>query len=459
MGSSKLKTLILSHSSELGGAELSMIDLFDDWYKKGLIEPTFIVKGPVKNMGPELRKRGWAYYPVVYSAWSRRVPLERVGDIFRNAVYDTRAIQEIEKIIKKIKPDVVMTNTLVAPWAAIAAALQGVPHVWFVREYGDLDHGHTMELGRKETFEDIAYFSNLVVANSLTLQQHLAQYINEDKLATIYTPFDIENLNERANEYIKSPFKHKDSLKVVIAGKIKKQKGQSAAAEAIGRLIRKGQDVELCVIGDHHLEEDIKPLRESIEKYGSSARIHLVGYQSNPYKFVKHADIGIMASTKEAFGRTTFEYLALGKPVVGANAGATPEMVEDSVTGYLYEAGNIDQLEERIGRYIKDRSVLQKHSKNAYRKAQQMMAGENNSDNLYKRIEEAIGGIDSDTQSRIMPHYVRKLIEYPGIGYTHMTTGSRGSIRYQIYIRMRQFAKRVLVKVDKTIHKPGKRKY
>lgn len=110
-----LKVLVLSHSSELGGAELSMIDLFDDWYNKGLVDPYFIVKGPVKNMGAELRKRNWSYYPVVYSAWSRRVPLERLGDIFRNAVYDTRAILEIEGIIKQIGPDVVMTNTLVAP--------------------------------------------------------------------------------------------------------------------------------------------------------------------------------------------------------------------------------------------------------------------------------------------------------------------------------------------------------
>lgn len=453
-----LKVLVLSHSSELGGAELSMIDLFDDWYNKGLVDPYFIVKGPVKNMGAELRKRNWSYYPVVYSAWSRRVPLERLGDIFRNAVYDTRAILEIEGIIKQIGPDVVMTNTLVAPWAAIAANLQKVPHVWFVREYGDLDHGHTMELGRRETFEDISYFSDLVVANSLTLQRHLEKYIEKSKLTTVYTPFDIDNLNEKSIEKSKSPFRHKGSLKLVITGKIKPQKGQAVAAEAVGRLVKSGENVELCVVGDHHLPDDIKPLKDAIDRYGTSDRVHLVGYQSNPYKYVKHADIGIMASTKEAFGRTTFEYLALGKPVIGANAGATPEMVIDNKTGFLYEPGSIDDMEMQIKRYLSDGDLLNRHSRDAAKKAQDMMGGENNSDSLFEKINKILQTTDPN-QSHQMPHYVRKLIEYPGIGYTYMTTGSQESIPYQIYIRMRQLAKRVLVKVDKIIHKPGRRKY
>ena len=37
------------------------------------------------------------------------------------------------------RPDLVVTNTVVAPWGAFAAKALGIPHAWFVREYGDLD--------------------------------------------------------------------------------------------------------------------------------------------------------------------------------------------------------------------------------------------------------------------------------------------------------------------------------
>src|SRR5688572_19296399 len=128
-----LKFLILSHSSELGGSERSMLDLFDYWTKKGLVEPHFIIRKPLSNMVPELKQRGWKYYPLYYTNWSQRNPSRRAEDIFRNARYNAWAVEDIEKIINKVKPDLVMTNTIVSPWAAIAAYFLRLPHLWFVR--------------------------------------------------------------------------------------------------------------------------------------------------------------------------------------------------------------------------------------------------------------------------------------------------------------------------------------
>src|SRR3990172_882823 len=164
-----MKALILSHSSELSGAERSMLDLFDYWAKKGLVEPHFIIRRPIKNLARELRKRRWNYTAVYYTNWSQRNPSPRAEDVFRNALYNSQAVFAIEKVIADLRPDVVMTNTIVAPWAALAAYFQKVPHVWFVREYGDIDHKHIFELGREKMLQDIDSLSSLVVNNSKTL--------------------------------------------------------------------------------------------------------------------------------------------------------------------------------------------------------------------------------------------------------------------------------------------------
>lgn len=152
----KIKILVLSHISELlGGAERSMVDVFDYWAARYNIEPEFIVREPVKSLGPALDKRGWKYHALNYTFWSDGRPPVHPQQILHNAAQNARAVQAIEEIIAKSKPDVVMTNSIVCPWAALAAQNARVPHVWFAREYGDLDHGRVFEIGREKTWQDI----------------------------------------------------------------------------------------------------------------------------------------------------------------------------------------------------------------------------------------------------------------------------------------------------------------
>jgi glycosyltransferase involved in cell wall biosynthesis len=45
---------------------------------------------------------------------------------------------------------------------------------------------------------------------------------------------------------------------------------------------------------------------------------------------------------------SVIESYAYGKPVIGADIGGIPEIVEHNKTGYLFESGNIDALAEQI---------------------------------------------------------------------------------------------------------------
>lgn len=445
-----MKVLVISHSSELGGAERSMLDLFDSWQRKHSdLKLHFIVKGPVKEMGKELKNRSWGYTPVVYSAWSRRVPLNRAEDIFRNAYYDTRAVFSIEGVIKKFKPDIVMTNTIVAPWGAFAAKLQGIPHVWFVREFGDLDHGHTMELGREATFSDISYFSDLVVANSLTVKKHISQYMPDQTIATIYTPFDLDKIDRKSKVKIKSPFKYDDSIKLVITGRIAPSKGQADAAIAVGKLVKKGANIELCVVGSKSLQQDDITLIDAIDKYSIKDRVHLVGHQSNPLPYVKLADIGIMASKMEAFGRTTFEYLALGKPVIGANGGATPEIIKDGRNGYIFDIARSGSMAKTIKKYIDSPETIKLHAKNARRTAEAMMKGQHNADALFSRIEEVV----RSSKPKPLPNIARVWLGYPSLAQRYIKESHTISLKKIIYIKLRQRVKMRLVAAQKKIQR------
>ncbi len=364
-----------------------MIDLFDEWTKATDIDVEFIIRKPVRNLARELKKRGYKYHTLYYTNWAQRRP---TNDHIERAWYakqNQKAIEKIKRMIESSKPDLVMTNTMVAPWAALAAHQLSIPHVWFVREYGGTDSGFEFQLGRQKTFEAIGTLSNLVVANSKTLADYLAEYIDTKKITAVYTPFDIKALKDRSSFSATTPFKDTKSLKLIIVGRIATSKGQANVAEAVGLLVKEGLNIELCIVGEPSEPSDMSSLSEVIQRYGIAKKVHLVGRQSNPLAYVAQADIGIMASDKEAFGRTTFEYIALGKPVIGADSGATPEMVAHGRNGYLYELGNPTMLAEAIRTYATEPSLLKLHGEASSKRAETMMGGVYSAQALYRKLK------------------------------------------------------------------------
>lgn len=79
-------------------------------------------------------------------------------------------------------------------------------------------------------------------------------------------------------------------------------------------------------------------------------------------EIVKHAR-GLINLTKESCGMGTMEALALGVPVFGVDAGATPELV-DGDSGYLTKEKNINYLQEEFQKFSHiqfDREIIKAH--------------------------------------------------------------------------------------------------
>jgi glycosyltransferase involved in cell wall biosynthesis len=433
-----VKILVLSHISELlGGAERSMLTVLDEWHRDHNIEPVFILRQPVKSLAGALDERGWKYYALRYTFWSDGRPPTEPYDVFTNAYHNNIAIKEIENIIIENGPDIVLTNSVVCPWAALAAHYQSVPHVWFVREYGDLDHGRIFEMGRQKTLEDVGNLSELVVANSKALEKHLSGYVDSAKLTTLYTPFKLSDLEKSAKSEKKNPYKHKNSLKLVVTGNLASSKGQHLVVEAVGKLVEdRNADIELCVIGRSGDPTYSKKVEEILNTYNITDRVHMLGYQTSPLPFVAAADIGVMASRREAFGRTTFEYLALSKAVVGADSGATPEMVKRGINGYLFQPNDVSSLVKAISHYIDEPGLVEKHGKSSRLTAERMMAGNNTAGVVYDRVAEVANQPKSTYSGPI--NYTHRWLDYTEIAQTLIDNSGSLSVKRLIRIRLRQ---------------------
>ena len=53
-----------------------------------------------------------------------------------------------------------------------------------------------------------------------------------------------------------------------------------------------------------------------------------------------------------------------GTPVLGANIGGIPELINDNVTGELFESGNKDELRQKIEKLCNDKRLVDAYSKN-----------------------------------------------------------------------------------------------
>lgn len=421
-----------------------MLDVFDYWAEKYGVKPEFILREPLKSLVPEITKRGWKYHPVRFTFWSDGNPPMTDEDIFHNGLQNARAIQEIERIIQTTKPDLVMTNSVVAPWAALAAHFQKVPHIWFVREYGDLDHGRVFEIGREKTLEDVGNLSTLVVTNSSTLANHVMQYVDKQKVTTLYNPFNIQEIRAKVTEKVTDPFKNKSSLKLVLTGNIAGSKGQLEAIQAVGLLAGEGHNVELCFVGKSGDSDFARKLEDTIKRLGIEKKVHFVGYQTNPLPFVALADVGIMPSRMEAFGRITFEYLVAGKPVVGSDSGATPEMVKPNTNGYLFKPQDPASLAEAIKNYVRNRDLVSQHGEASKQIATDMMNGNLNADALYKKIRKIADSTFDPTTKPI--NYMHRWIEYLEIAQKSINNSGALSIRRLAKARLRQKAKAVYIR-------------
>ena len=69
-------------------------------------------------------------------------------------------------------------------------------------------------------------------------------------------------------------------------------------------------------------------------------------------RFYENADIYLMTSKSEAWGRVTAEAMAAGCLVIGADSGATPELLINDVTGVLYLSGDYVEIAKKINASI-----------------------------------------------------------------------------------------------------------
>ncbi len=83
-------------------------------------------------------------------------------------------------------------------------------------------------------------------------------------------------------------------------------------------------------------------VERAAERLEVADRVHFLGEQGGVEEVMASSDLFVLPSDHESFGLAALEAMACGVPVLGTRSGGLVEVVEDGVTGRLFEVGDVE---------------------------------------------------------------------------------------------------------------------
>jgi glycosyltransferase involved in cell wall biosynthesis len=152
----------------------------------------------------------------------------------------------------------------------------------------------------------------------------------------------------------------RDKIQIVTVGRLAKPKGIPMAIETCKILIDRGYRVEWRVVGEGS-ERGV--LQNKINNLGLNSSFILIGAKSNPYPYMKSADIYVQTSLFEGLGLTVIEAAVLNKPIVSTSFPTVYEILKDEQTGLIADM-NPNSIANKIEKLILDVNLRNKLTNN-----------------------------------------------------------------------------------------------
>lgn len=155
-------------------------------------------------------------------------------------------------------------------------------------------------------------------------------------------------------------FELDEQYDLIYLGRLEIVKNPILFIEIVKELKKKNKNIKAVMVGDGILYEEVLAL---IKKYGLESNIKVMGYQSNPYPYLKSSKISVIPSLWEGFGLSAVEAMILGVPVVASPVGGLTHVIS-SDSGYF--ANEIEEYIFAIEKLLKDPTLLNEKSIDAY---------------------------------------------------------------------------------------------
>ena len=201
-------------------------------------------------------------------------------------------------------------------------------YAWINADYEAVGHNRHFDKRYYDKYDKI-------VAVSKTLEK-IVKSTFPDYTEKVVTIQDIQNqeLIIKMSKFKADIWKKENRWRLVTVGRLVKAKGYDIAIEACKVLEEYGMNFEWIIIGDGPEKEWIK---NKISEYKLGQNMFLLGAKSNPYSYMKTADIYVQTSRNEGYCLTLAEARILNIPCVTTDFEVVYSQITNGVNGLIVE--------------------------------------------------------------------------------------------------------------------------
>jgi glycosyltransferase involved in cell wall biosynthesis len=268
--------------------------------------------------------------------------LERRGT---NPFRDLTLLLDYVKIMKNIKPDIVLTYTIKPNiYGGIACALTNTPYITNITGLGT----SVENKGLIQKITLTLYKIGLKKASCVFFQNETNRMFFIDnriiKSKTRLIPGSGVNVEQhKFEEYPKEDRK----IKFLFVGRIMKAKGIEELLQAAQIVKDEYPNVQFNLVGGS--EEDYTQQLEDLNKLGV---IKYHGQQEDVHSFIKKSHATILPSYHEGTANVLLESASSGRPVIASRVPGCIETFNEEVSGLGFDVRSVNSLVDAIIRFI-----------------------------------------------------------------------------------------------------------
>jgi len=288
---------------------------------------------------------------------------------------------KLRRIIKKSKPDIVMSFLYRADFVNVLASfLHDRPTIVSERVNASSTYDNPSLNAKinkfliKTLYPKASHVINVSEGTKQDLVENFA--IKADKQSVIYNPYDIEKIEKLSLERL--DFENKKEESIVVVSRFRPIKNIEMALRAFALLERKAQ---LMLVGDGSEKENLLAL---VETLGIKERVRFVGGQDNPYKYMSKASIYLSSSSSEGFPNAMVEAMICGCAIISTDCPSGPreilapdsdvawqmrEGVEYARYGTLVAVDDVKALAEALEKLLEDEAQRASYADRARERA------------------------------------------------------------------------------------------
>jgi len=169
---------------------------------------------------------------------------------------------------------------------------------------------------------------NKIICSSFGLAYQLENNfgIKKEKIEVIYQSINLERIKEKKKGKLPQEYRYLFKKKPVIisCGRLVEQKNFTFLIKAFKEIKEVVSNAKLLILGKGPLKSKLQQL---INELNLKDDVVLLGFQSNPYVFMRRADLFVLPSLYEGFANVIIEALACNVPIVSTDCNYGPREI------------------------------------------------------------------------------------------------------------------------------------